>query len=283
MTMTQKHDGMDVAAAGEHPGAAGEHPGRDLVVRARSLDLSFGAHHVLKDVSVDVRRGRVVGLVGESGSGKSTLAKAIVGMNRIDEGELEVVGEDVSRPSRAQRHRLYRRVQYVPQDPYSSLNPRRTIGQTLAEAFEPNRRTARGRTDLIAEVLTRVQLDPSLASRYPHEFSGGQRQRIAIARALAVGPELIVADEITSALDVSVQAEVIRLLADLRLKGADHSMLFITHNLAVAQVVCDDIIVMRHGRIIETGPVDAVFADPADQYTRTLLDSVPGAKGFSLT
>ncbi|WP_029090032.1 ABC transporter ATP-binding protein [Brevibacterium album] len=273
-----------VHTAEARAGAAGRSPADPgLVVRARSLDLSFGAHHVLRSIDLDVVRGRVVGLVGESGSGKSTLAKAIVGMHRIDGGALEVVGEDVSRPRRAQRRALHRRIQYVPQDPYSSLNPRRTIGQTLAEAFDPARGTPHSRADAIASALADVQLDPEAASRYPHEFSGGQRQRIAIARALAVAPELIVADEITSALDVSVQAEVVRLLAELRAKGADHSMLFITHNLAVAQAVCDDVVVMRRGQIVETGAIDRVFAAPAQEYTRTLLDSVPGAKGFALS
>ncbi|WP_291799485.1 ABC transporter ATP-binding protein [Brevibacterium sp.] len=262
---------------------AGRKDPAPLVVRTRALNVSFGSHHVLRDIDLEVERGRVVGLVGESGSGKSTLAKALVGMLRIDSGQLEVVGEDVARPRRAQRHALYRRVQYVPQDPYSSLNPRRTVGQTLAEAFDPRRGSVRSHAAQIARVLAEVQLDPELAGRYPHEFSGGQRQRIAIARALAIGPELIVADEITSALDVSVQAGVVRLLAELREKGADHSMLFITHNLAVAQEVCDDIVVMRHGRIVETGSVDSVFAAPAEEYTRTLLDSIPGAKGFALS
>ncbi|WP_246475903.1 ABC transporter ATP-binding protein [Brevibacterium renqingii] len=255
----------------------------DVIVRARELNLSFGHHHVLKDIDLDIPRGRVVGLVGESGSGKSTLAKALVGMNRISSGSLTVAGTDLARASRRARHALYRRIQYIPQDPYSSLDPRRTIAQTLAEAFAPKSGSPRTYAEAIAAVLESVQLPASAAERYPHEFSGGQRQRIAIARALAVGPELFVADEITSALDVSVQAEIIRLLARLREGDAEHSMVFITHNLAVAQAVCDDIVVMRAGRIVETGELDRVFAAPQAEYTRTLLDSVPGGKGFTFS
>ncbi|GAA2099782.1 ABC transporter ATP-binding protein [Brevibacterium salitolerans] len=251
------------------------------IVSCRGLCVDFGAVRVLKGVDAEVAQGRVVGLVGESGSGKSTLAKAIVGMNRISEGELWVEGEEVSRASRAQRHRLYRKVQYVPQDPYSSLNPRRTIGQTLAEAVDPVDGTPRRHAERIAEVLETMWLEPSDARKYPHEFSGGQRQRIAIARALLVDPALIVADEITSALDVSVQAEVIRLLQELK-TGGNYSMLFITHNLAVAQEVCDDVIVMLHGEIVESGPIAQVFRNPATEYTQKLLDSVPGGPGFSL-
>lgn len=255
----------------------------DVIVRARELNLSFGYHHVLKDIDLDIPRGRVVGLVGESGSGKSTLAKAIVGINRISSGSLTVAGAELARAKRRARHALYRRIQYIPQDPYSSLDPRRTIAQTLAEAFDPKSASPRSHAEEIAAVLESVQLPASVAYRYPHEFSGGQRQRIAIARALAVGAELFVADEITSALDVSVQAEIIRLLARLREGASEHSMIFITHNLAVAQAVCDDIVVMRDGRIVEVGELDCVFAAPQADYTRTLLDSVPGGKGFTLS
>ncbi|WP_029090328.1 ABC transporter ATP-binding protein [Brevibacterium album] len=251
------------------------------VVSCRDVVVEFGAARVLHGVSAEVRQGRVVGLVGESGSGKSTLAKAIVGMNRIASGELWIDGEEVSRASRSQRHRLYRKVQYVPQDPYSSLNPRRTIGQTLAEAIDPVGGTPRRHTERIAEALEAMWLDPSDARKYPHEFSGGQRQRIAIARALLVDPSLIVADEITSALDVSVQAEVIRVLQELKQDG-ERSMLFITHNLAVAQEVCDDVVVMLHGEIVENGPTERVFRSPESEYTQKLLDSVPGGPGFSL-
>lgn len=252
------------------------------IVSTGNLSLCFGATQVLHDVSMSVPRGHTVALVGESGSGKSTLAKAIVGMHRISSGRLEVAGQDISRPTRAQQRRLFRQVQYIPQDPYASLNPRRTIGQTLAEAIDPVRANPAAHRQAIAAALETMQLEEQIARRYPHELSGGQRQRVAIARALAVQPQLIVADEITSALDVSVQAEVIGLLTQLREQRQEYSMLFITHNLAVAQQVCDEVVVMLHGRVVESGPIGQVFANPREDYTRILLDSVPGAPGFSL-
>ncbi|TLK51961.1 ABC transporter ATP-binding protein [Glutamicibacter sp. V16R2B1] len=252
------------------------------IVAAKDLSLGFGAVQVLHEVSIDVPQGRTVALVGESGSGKSTLAKAIVGMHRISSGRLQVAGQDISRPTRSQQRRLFRQVQYIPQDPYASLNPRRTIGQTLAEAIDPVRANPAAHRQAISQALDTMQLEEQIARRYPHELSGGQRQRVAIARALAVQPQLIVADEITSALDVSVQAEVIGLLARLRAQHREQSMLFITHNLAVAQQVCDEVVVMLHGRVVESGPIDEVFGNPRENYTRTLLDSVPGAPGFTL-
>ncbi len=255
---------------------------QEMVVRTENLALRFGATQVLKDVSISMPKGSVMALVGESGSGKSTLAKAIVGMHQISAGKLEVAGQDISRRQRSSRRRWYRQIQYVPQDPYASLNPRRTIGQTLAEAIDPLRASATAHESAIAEALETMQLEEQVSRRYPHELSGGQRQRVAIARALAVNPELIIADEITSALDVSVQAEVIELLARLRTQREGHSMLFITHNLAVAQQVCDHVVVMLHGRVVETGDINQVFANPHHAYTRKLLDSVPGAPGFTL-
>ncbi|GAA4477872.1 hypothetical protein GCM10023190_18290 [Enteractinococcus fodinae] len=258
-----------------------KNPNTEPLVATQELNLSFGSAHILKDVSVSLPHNRTVGLVGESGSGKSTLAKAIVGMNRISSGKLMIAGEDMSHPTPAQRKQLYRQIQYVPQDPYSSLNPRRTIGQTMAEALDPMRANPRKHAKEISEALGAMQLDSQSASRYPHEFSGGQRQRIAIARALIVKPKLIVADEITSALDVSVQAEVIRILQELR-EDMDYSMLFITHNLAVAQAVCDEVVVMLKGQVVESGATQEVFSRPKEEYTRKLLNSVPGAPGFSL-
>ncbi|MCQ9388149.1 ATP-binding cassette domain-containing protein [Brevibacterium sp. 50QC2O2] len=254
---------------------------RQNLVECKNVDLHFGPVHVLHDVSVTVPAGRVIALVGESGSGKSTLAKAIVGMNKISGGSIHTTGFDMDHLSRADRHALYRTVQYIPQDPYSSLNPRRTIAQTLAEAHDPKNTSVAKSRDAMAQTLALMELGPDTLDRYPHEFSGGQRQRIAIARALLVSPDLYVADEITSALDVSVQAGVIKLLAELRAK-LDYSMLFITHNLAVAQAVCDDVVVMQGGHIEEAGPISEVFAAPQSEYTQQLLDSVPGGPGFSL-
>ncbi|QBE50261.1 ABC transporter ATP-binding protein [Leucobacter triazinivorans] len=252
-----------------------------MMVECENLNLSFGRAQILKDVSLSLPIGRMVGLVGESGSGKSTLARAIVGVHRIDSGRLAVLGEDMSKPTRRQLHQQYRKVQYIPQDPYSSLNPRRTIGETLAEAVDPATANLRRHREEIIRSLEVMGLGGTVLDRYPHQFSGGQRQRIAIVRALLVKPQLIVADEITSALDVSVQAEVVKQLQDLK-GSVDWSMVFITHNLAVTQQVCDDVVVMKQGRIVEVGSVERVFRAPESDYTQLLLNSVPGSAGFSL-
>ena len=256
------------------------------LVEVTDLEITFGtgrrATRVLHGVSTRIRAGHTVGLVGESGSGKSTLAKALVGLVRPSAGRLVVDGVDLAHAARAQRRQLRRSVQLIPQDPYSSLDPRRTVGQAIAEAVDPASASVRRNRDAIAHWLTTVRLPADAADRYPHEFSGGQRQRIAIARGLAVQPRLVVADEITSALDVSVQAEILALLADLRERLA-LTMLFISHDLAVVRQVCDDVAVMYQGEIVEQGPAGAVYTAPRHAYTRSLLDSVPGSASFSLT
>jgi ABC-type glutathione transport system ATPase component len=257
----------------------------NAVLTVRDLVVSFGsgASHMvaLKGVDLTLHRGRTLGVVGESGSGKSTLAKTIVGINHAAAGELRFGGIDVLRARGRSRQRLRRSIQMIPQDPYSSLNPRRTIGQTIAEAIDPVHSSPKRHADRIAYWLERAHLEPDVADRYPHEFSGGQRQRIAIARALAVEPELIIADEITSALDLSVQAEIIRLMDNLR-SDLSLTMIFISHNLEVVRHVSDDIIVLFHGEVLDAGPVDDVYERPASDYTRRLLDSVPGAPGFDI-
>ncbi|MDR6989146.1 ABC-type dipeptide/oligopeptide/nickel transport system ATPase subunit [Paenarthrobacter nitroguajacolicus] len=172
-------------------------------------------------------------------------------------------------------------MQLIPQDPYSSLNPRRTIGQALAEAIDPIHGTVRRHRADIGEWLERVALPADAAERYPHEFSGGQRQRIAIARALAVKPQLIIADEITSALDLTTQAEILNLLADLR-RDVDMTMLFISHNLAVVRHVSDEVAVLFRGDLVEFGHADQVYNEPAHDYTRRLMASVPGGLGFNI-
>lgn len=246
-----------------------------------NLNVSFGAAHILKDVTMSVPAGAVVGLVGESGSGKSTLGKTLVGINTPASGEVRIGAEDFTKMHGKRRQQMRREVQYIPQDPYSSLSPRRTTGQTLAEALDPVGANPTEHRDVIAAALARVKLDPSAAEKYPHEFSGGQRQRIAIARALMLEPKLVIADEITSALDVSVQAEIIKLLQSMR-GTVDSAMLFISHNLAVVQQVCDQVVVMYQGRIVEQGPVDSVYRNPQHDYTRKLLASVPGSPTFTL-
>ncbi|WP_411374461.1 ABC transporter ATP-binding protein [Arthrobacter sp. MPF02] len=247
----------------------------------RDLNVSFGAVHVLKNINMMVPSGTVVGLVGESGSGKSTLGKTLVGINKPSSGQVLIDGKDCTKIHGKHRQQMRRKVQYIPQDPYSSLSPRRTTGQTLAEALDPHGANPRKHREAITHALEQVKLDPAAADKYPHEFSGGQRQRIAIARALILQPKLVIADEITSALDVSVQADIITLLQNMR-GTIDSAMLFISHNLAVVQQVCDQIIVMNHGRIVEHGPINAVYNNPQHPYTQKLLASVPGSPTFTL-
>ena len=255
------------------------------MVEIDNLDVTFGsgrhATQVLHGISARVETGRTVGIVGESGSGKSTLAKALVGFVRPSAGRISIEGTDISRLTGRQRSDLRRTVQLIPQDPYSSLDPRRTIGQALAEAVDPDRAGVGKHRDTIAQWLATVRMPEDSMYRYPHEFSGGQRQRIAIARGLIVKPRLVIADEITSALDVSVQAEILNLIARLRAE-LNLTMLFISHNLAVVRQVSDVVAVMHRGVIVEQGTVDQVYENPVHPYTRKLLDSVPGAPGFSI-
>jgi peptide/nickel transport system ATP-binding protein len=230
----------------------------------------------IQDVSFTIARGEVLGLVGESGSGKSSIGKAVVRLIEPDGGEIIVGGQDLLQLDPAALRTARRRIQMVFQDPYASLNPRARILRTLTEgpiAQGKPRPEAEARA---RELLTIVGLDPAVAERFPHEFSGGQRQRIGIARALAMDPDLIVADEAVSALDVSIQAQVLDLLRDLRAR-LNLSMLFITHDLRVAAQLCDRLAVMQHGKLVEIGPVSQVFLSPQHQYTRELLAAVPGA------
>jgi len=253
------------------------------LVRIEDLDVTFGsgahATKALSQVSLEIAPGESLGLVGESGSGKSTLAKAMVGAGPITAGRIVIDGQDVGAAGRGGLDRTL--LQMIPQDPYSSLSPRRTAGQAIAEALDPLRADVKKHRDTIVEWLERVELDAGAVDKYPYEFSGGQRQRIAIARSLCIRPRLVIADEITSALDLSVQAEVLRLLAALR-EELSLTMLFISHNLAVVRHVSDRVAVLYHGELVEVGEVDQVFRTPQAPYTRSLLDSVPGGPGFIL-
>jgi ABC-type glutathione transport system ATPase component len=253
------------------------------MVSVAGLEVSFGATKVLHGVDLTVPTGRTVGVVGESGSGKSTLAKVLVGTVRPERGVVSVDSFDVSRLSGSSRGALAyrRRIQMIPQDPFSSLSPRRTIGQTMAEALDPLRADVRRHTDRIVFWLERVGLQADMLRRYPHEFSGGQRQRVAIARSLILEPSFVIADEITSALDVSVQAQILELLSEIK-RSMGLTMMFISHNLAVVQGVSDEVVVMYRGEVVEAGPVEQIYADPQHWYTRRLLDADPGAPGFSL-
>jgi peptide/nickel transport system ATP-binding protein len=225
-------------------------------------------------VSMTVEHGKSLGVVGESGSGKSTLARLIMALDRPDGGVIRLNGEDLNTlPARELRHRR-RQFQMVFQDPRGSLDPRMTIERIVAEPLdvaEPGLGSAR--RERITAALEAVGLDDAALGRYPHEFSGGQRQRIAIARALVTAPALVVADEPVSALDVSVQAQVLNLMMDLQ-EARGLAYVFISHDLAVVEHVADDVIVMYRGRIVEQGPAAALFHAPAHPYTRALVDAV---------
>ena len=231
--------------------------------------------NAVQDVSFDLKRGETLGVVGESGSGKSSLGRCLVRLIEPDAGSVLLGDVDLAKIPASELRRQRARMQMVFQDPYGSLNPRTRVGQIIAEgpvaAGVPHGKALAN----ARELLGLVGLDASAADRYPHEFSGGQRQRIGIARALALEPEVIIADEAVSALDVSIQAQVLALLDDLRVR-LNVALVFVTHDLRVAAQICDRIAVMRHGRIVETGPVDKVFGSPEHDYTRQLLAAIPG-------
>ena len=231
--------------------------------------------HAVKSVALSVQRGRTLGLVGESGSGKSTLARCIIRLIEPDAGTVRLGDVKLSGLTRRQLRPHRKHIQMVFQDPFGSLNPRQTVVQLIAQGPITHGVAEAEALAIARELLQLVRLDPAAANRFPHEFSGGQRQRIGIARALALKPVLLVADEPVSALDVSVQAQVLQLLADIR-DRLELTMLFITHDLRVAAQVCDEIAVMRQGEIVETGPTAAVFSNPQHAYTRELLAAVPG-------
>jgi peptide/nickel transport system ATP-binding protein len=255
-----------------------------VVLRTRDLSKTyadrrwFGARREVRaaqDVSLEVRKGQTLGIVGESGSGKSTVARCIVRLIEPSAGEIRLGSDEIARMPARRLRPLRRRVQIVFQDPYRSLNPRRTVGEAIMEGplnYGVPRAEALERARRLMEL---VRMDPGSLGRYPHQFSGGQRQRICIARALAVQPQLLVADEAVSALDVSVQAQVLDLLAEIRAR-LDLAMLFITHDLRVAAQVCDQVAVMKEGRVVEYGPANEVFLSPKHAYTRALFAAAPG-------
>ena len=248
-------------------------------LETRGLTVRFGrgqsALVAVDGVDLTVPEQTIVGLVGESGSGKSTLAKAIVGLVPISGGEVLLDGVAARHGRTRHVAGLNRRVQMVFQDPFSSLNPRMTVGAAIAEAAGAGRRASRAvRAREVEELLELVHLDSAVMRELPSRLSGGQRQRVALARALAVRPEVLIADEITSALDVSVQSAVLNLLRDLRAR-LGISILFVSHNLATVRYVSDTLAVMYLGRLVEAGPAAALVAEPQHPYTRSLLDAVP--------
>ena len=229
----------------------------------------------LDDVSLTLAKGETVGIVGESGSGKSTLGRCVVRLEHPDNGELLLDGVNFSQLNGSALRRERHRVQMIFQDPYASLNPRTRVGMAIAQGPMANGTPKAAALRQAGELLELVGLGASAVTRFPHEFSGGQRQRIGIARALALNPELIVADEAVSALDVSIQAQVLELLESLK-QRLSLSLLFITHDLRVAAQICDRIVVMQHGRIVEQGSAEQIFLAPQAAYTRSLLDAIPG-------
>jgi ABC-type glutathione transport system ATPase component len=234
-------------------------------------------HVAVDDVSLSLARGEILGLAGGSGSGKTTLARCVIRLVEPDAGSIRLAGTDVLAAEGKDLRELRRRMQMIFQDPYASLNPRMTVGTAILEAGRVHKRP--GSEDAEAFVrgaLERVHLSAKLAERHPRELSGGQRQRVAIARALAVGPEVLIADEAVSALDVSVQAQLLNLFADLR-DELGVGILFVAHQLAVIAEICDRVAVMSKGRLVEIGETATVFTDPQDEYTKALLAAHPHA------
>ncbi|MFB9376636.1 ABC transporter ATP-binding protein [Kineococcus gynurae] len=258
----------------------------DVLVRATDLQVHYpvrssglrrrtvGTVRAVDGVDLEIRRGETLGLVGESGCGKSTLGNALLRLVEPTGGRVEFDGEDLTAASTRALRAFRRRAVMVFQDPYASLDPRMTVGQTVAEPLVVHGLHGRDRGGRVAELLDLVGLHPSVASRYPHEFSGGQRQRVGIARALAGNPEFVVCDEAIASLDVSVQAQVLNLLARLQ-QELGLTYLFVSHDLAAVRHVSDRIAVMYLGRVVEVGPAEEVSTDPQHPYTKALLSAVP--------
>ena len=251
----------------------------DTILKVTALSKFFDGVPAVEDVSFDVRRSETLGIVGESGSGKTTLVRCILRAIDPDVGVVEFNSRDGWVELQDMRPKelipLRREMQMIFQDPFASLNPRMTVREILEEPLIIHQRGDRAeRLDSVGDMLNHVQLDRDALTRYPHAFSGGQRQRIGIARALILRPDLVVCDESVSALDVSVQAQIINLLEDLQ-QEMGLTYLFVAHDLSVVQHICDRVLVMHQGRVVERGDVDEIFANPQENYTRLLLSAIP--------
>ena len=236
----------------------------------------------VKDVSLTLYKGRTTAVVGESGSGKSSFARCLLRLEDVTAGTIMFEGRDITHLPRRDLQTLRKRVQVVLQDPFSALNPRRTVGSAIAEGPMIHGMSSQDARLKSEELLELVGLTPQAYNRHPHEFSGGQRQRVCIARALALDPDVLIADEPVSALDVSIQAQVLDLFRDLQ-NRLGFTMLFITHDLRVAAAVADDVLVMENGRAIEFGEASTIFANPAQPYTKALLAAAPGQNLMKLS
>lgn len=271
---TVNRDRSDIAATGQTLLDV-QHLEKFFPIRGGLLSRVVGNVKAVNDITFNIKRGEVVGLVGESGSGKTTAGRAILRLIEPTGGQVIFNGTDITKLSKAQMRDYRREMQIIFQDPFASLNPRMTVSDIIGEAMQiHNLHPGKGRIDRIAELLQRVGLRPEHMGRYPHEFSGGQRQRIGIARALAVDPSFIVADEPVSALDVSIQAQVVNLIQDLQ-EELGLTVLFIAHDLHVVEYICDRMIVMYLGRIMEIAPSRELNTAPKHPYTEALLSAAP--------
>ncbi|MSR23172.1 MAG: dipeptide ABC transporter ATP-binding protein [Gemmatimonadetes bacterium] len=285
--MTQNASGGGSSPESTAGGGAGSAlQGGDALLQVRGLRMHYpvrggvlggriGSIRAVDGVSFSLRKGETLGLVGESGCGKSTLARALTRLETPTAGRVLFEGKDIASASGAELFRLRREIQMIFQDPYSSLNPRMTVGEIIREPLAVHRLgTKEEQLGKVRDLLETVGLGADMVGRYPHEFSGGQRQRIGVARALALDPKLVIADEPVSALDVSVQSQVLNLMVRLqRERGLTY--VFITHDLSVVEHVSDTVAIMYLGRIVEQGPVDQIFRSPAHPYTRALLEAIP--------
>ena len=251
----------------------------DLLLEVKSLKKYFqtprGTLHAVDDVSFSIRKGRTLGLVGESGCGKSTCGRAVLQLIQPTSGEVLFEGADITKASKGELRTLRKDMQIIFQDPFSSINPRKTIAQTIAQPLELHHMCSRrDREARVLEIMKTVGLAPRLLNAYPHELDGGRRQRVGIARALAMEPKFVVCDEPVSALDVSIQAQILNLMKELQ-ESHGLTYLFITHDLSVVNHFSDDIAVMYLGKLIEQAPAEELFANPLHPYTKALLSAIP--------